>query len=433
MSSVFPLSDLGFDVVELVLGQVSLHSDLVSFAACSRACHELVVPRHSEYRILRLRELRPQVWAHLARRPDLARYIREVCWESWSPKPEGPERYPSTLLDSTKVPNDPETVLADICKALKSMEHLQSFTWSKAEPSIYRILQGSPSLFRLCIHDVRRDHGLGPPDAEDANYPLWHISNLKELSLSQRWWPQRLHEWFLRCPDLQVLQIRLPPDPLLAECSFPHLRRLDLLAPAAVETSVIEFLQRHPTIEDLQWFPHTESLQLGHGSLPRLKRLTTTTEFACTVLSDPTVPHRAIECVGQLSLDERTWRALAAINTTRLKELQIWRHDNLETIHRLAELVPQLRRLEIPRFGLATRSDADKNHTVDDYIEAVSRFPCLEFLDSSLWLALGGNSEKINALASRCPNLQRLGQSKSDAYVEIVLIRKGGEVVWEEE
>lgn len=130
------------------------------------------------------------------------------------------------------------------------------------------------------------------------------------------------------------------------------------------EQVIADFLQHHPTIEDLRWYPHNATLQLSHGSLPILRRLITNPGFACSILSDPTVPSRAIECVSQLSLDDKTLAILDAIDTSQLRDLRLWRYLGLDSINHLAQLFPQLTHLEIPKFGIPTRTDADSNYTI---------------------------------------------------------------------
>jgi hypothetical protein len=76
------------------------------------------------------------------------------------------------------------------------------------------------------------------------------------------------------------------------------------------------------------------------------------------------VPKRAIECVSQLSLDEPTLAILDAINTSRLRDFGVWRYAGMESIIHLSDLFPHLTHLEIPKFGLPTREDADDNYTI---------------------------------------------------------------------
>ncbi|KAJ7168276.1 hypothetical protein C8R43DRAFT_145219 [Mycena crocata] len=449
------LSNLPFDIIDLILGRVESHRDLVAFAAVSRACKELVVPCHTEYRTLRLGSTRPEIWAHLVQRPDLARNIREVTltegavgWKSLSKS----ERYPMTLVELASSQSDTaaDIVICHICQALRSMVALRSFIWVEAWspngtyidiPQYYRdvfqTLKDSKTLVKFKMVDAVVQDILSAP-AEVEEYPLWHISDLQSVSLKQSGlWPEGLKTLLLRSPNLQSLNIRLPVGSSVFSCRFSQLRKLNLTLTGSVgEQMIVNFLEQHPTIEDLRWYPHTENLSLSQGSLPRLKRLITNPGFACSILSDPTVPNRAIECVSQLSLDETTMSILNAIDTSQLRDLRVWRYPGLDSINHLAVLFPQLTHLEIPKFGIPTRNDADSNYTIDDYILALSRFPSLEnLLNSSIWplIQLSG-ADTIHRLAVLCPNLQRLGHfNQKSAHVDIVLIRDGPRVTWREE
>ncbi|KAJ6547004.1 hypothetical protein B0H19DRAFT_1163483 [Mycena capillaripes] len=447
----FPLTKLPFDITELILCRVESRRDLISFAAASTACKELVIPRHTEYRTLRLGN-RPEVWAHLAQRPDLARNVRAVTIRGapaqWKARPK-PERYPVTLVDAAASQSDaPDTVIANICQALRNMENLHSFIWiapwtNPETPQFYydvfRVLKDSKSLVRFKMVDkVSTDGPSGPAEVEE--YPLWHIADLQSLCLRQlNWWPQGLNKLLLRSPNLQSLDIRLPVAvPVLTSCRFPYLHTLNLNSTGSIgEQAIVDFLQQHPTIEYLRWYPYNDSLRLNHGSLSNLKRLITSPAIACSILSDPTVPNRALECISQVSIDNSTLAILNSIDTSQLRDLRVWRYAGLEEINNLAGLFPQLTHLEIPKFGIATRDDAENSYTIDDYILTLSRFSSLEYLiDSSIWpvLQLHGE-EKIASLATLCPSLRRLGyfDTTKSEYLDIVINRSDGKVSWTEE
>ncbi|KAJ7043127.1 hypothetical protein C8F04DRAFT_1029103 [Mycena alexandri] len=455
---VFPLTHLPFDITELILGRIESRRDLVSFAATSTACKELVIPRHTEYRTLRLSG-HPEVWAHLAERPDLARNIRDVTISEAARRTSAePQRYPTTLtlVDTASRLDTADVVIANICKALRSMEFLRSFTWVDTwTPSgayidiphyyndIFQVLKNSKSLVRFKVVDDIVQRAVSVPE-ETEEYPLWHIADLQTLSLRQLgWWPRGLDMLLARSPNLQNLDIRLPLDPsLLAPCHFPQLRRVNLNfnpTGSASEQVVLEFLQRHPTVEDLRWYPRHDTLSLSHGSLPNLKRLITTPPLACSILSDPTVPNRAIVCVSQVSLDESTLAILDAIDTSQLRDLRVWRYSGLEAVNDLAQRLPHLTHLEIPQFGIPTRNDTanDYTYTIDDYVLTLSKFRSLEYLiDSSIWPALQlGGEEKIASLAVLCPSLQRLGyfNTQKSEYVDIVLHRDSAKFSWTQE
>ncbi|KAF7353657.1 F-box domain-containing protein [Mycena venus] len=451
----FPLTRLPFDVTEQILGRVECRGDLVSFAAASTACKELVIPRHTEYRVLRVGD-RPEIWAHLHGRPDLARNIRHVTIRGAPPLKiySKPERYPVSLVDTTVLRSDsPETVISNICQALRSMDSLRSFTWIAAwSPlgpyidfphyynDVFQALKDSKSLVRFKIVDKMAPAAIFKP-LEDEEYPLWHIGDLQSLSVRQLgWWPQGLNSLLLRSPNLQSLDIRLPNEGshVLTSCHLPQLRRLNLNSTGSCgEKEIVDFLQTHPTIEDLRWYPHNDTLRLSHGSLPNLKSLITSPGIACSVLSDPTLPNRAIECISQLSLDEPTLAILDAIDTSQLRDIRVWRYAGLASIDHLAELFPHLTHLEIPKFGIPTRDDTENNnYTIDDYIHTLSKFRCLEYLiDSAIWPVLLLDEANINSLAIKCSSLKRLGffDTQKSEYVDIVLSRNQGKVSWSQE
>jgi hypothetical protein len=182
----FPLTRTPLEVTELILGRVESRRDLVSFAAASTACKELVIPRHTEYRTLRIGHA-PEIWAHLAQRPDLARNIRHITIRG-APSLKiysKPERYPVTLVDAAaSAADEPDTVIGNICEALRSMKFLRSFTWIAAwspmgpypdfshyYSDIFQVLKESTSLVQFKMVDMVVPGTLAGP-AEEEKYPV---------------------------------------------------------------------------------------------------------------------------------------------------------------------------------------------------------------------------------------------------------------------
>ena len=130
LPAVFDLPD---EILEEIVAELDQHKDLISFALASRLCSTLVIPHHTEYRILRVRHPLPNMWAHLARRADLARNVRQVhiCERD---NHLSPDHYPTTLIDKNidyALRNAEESVrIRHICQALSHMHRLQVFTWS---------------------------------------------------------------------------------------------------------------------------------------------------------------------------------------------------------------------------------------------------------------------------------------------------------------
>ncbi|KAF9266675.1 hypothetical protein L218DRAFT_828364, partial [Marasmius fiardii PR-910] len=85
------------EVLDQILSELDLRIDLLSLASANRTCFHLVIPRHSEYRVIRTRHRHAGMWAHLARRSDLTRNVRKV---HFCPRDNRiiPDQYPSTLV-----------------------------------------------------------------------------------------------------------------------------------------------------------------------------------------------------------------------------------------------------------------------------------------------------------------------------------------------
>jgi hypothetical protein len=176
------LTDLPFDIIDLVLSRIPSHRDLVSFAAVCKECKELVVPRHTEYRSIQLEiGSHAEVWAHLAQRPDLARNIQEVTISQGVP-----EHYPTTLVESTTSSSHPAAVTSDICQALRNMDSLQQFTWFRVwdangpysdipdyQHGIFQALKNSPSLLQLMLMGPGIPWQDSPFCAEDYPVCFW--------------------------------------------------------------------------------------------------------------------------------------------------------------------------------------------------------------------------------------------------------------------
>jgi hypothetical protein len=133
---------LPIEVTEGILSEIDIHRDLIALALTSRSFTHLIIPHHSEYRVIRIRHALPSTWVYLARRADLTRNIREVhlCARDDC---TAPDRYP-TVLDDTManvdwIPSQNRELyaqdfeanrLGNICRALGHMKRLRVFTWA---------------------------------------------------------------------------------------------------------------------------------------------------------------------------------------------------------------------------------------------------------------------------------------------------------------
>ena len=186
-----PICQLPDEIIEEIVAELDQHKDLVAFALTSRICAGLVIPHHTQYRILRMRSTVPNVWAHLARRADLARNVREVHISEPS-NHWALDHYPTTLLDphlDRGLSNAEESVrIRNICLALSHMQRLHTFTWSSRgdqrptsnpvhENSVLMVVARRPSLEHLSLNGRFAMHALNSSiDTNSVMYPVRLIS-----------------------------------------------------------------------------------------------------------------------------------------------------------------------------------------------------------------------------------------------------------------
>ncbi|TFK62672.1 hypothetical protein BDN72DRAFT_377966 [Pluteus cervinus] len=477
MARGFP--SLPVEILDTIVALIQEHSDLLSLALTTRSLSFLVLPHHAEYRIVRLATRHPEVWAHLAERLDLARNIDALYLIEDPHYLPLPERYPVTLIPGAaresgllELPNDEhERVrVLNVVGALRNMTSLRRFVWIQPwasgiwmdNPSYYRdilqVLTQLPSLRELKIFDTSLGNVL------DDTSPLWHVKGLQSIQFEGCVWMQsHLHPHLVSMlkgsNDLQTLSLStIPVSPDFWSYRFTHLRRLNLSGNSIFhnrsDDEVLEFLEAHPSIEDLTWFPCDMDSKLCSGSLPGLKRLISGHEFALSLVQDRIgAEPRAFDCLSRLIIDPLTLQSLAPTPLGGLgdseaegggtqgggggggclKELHVLTYDAIESIHRLSELYPTLQVLDIKGFGPQDRSDGHASYSLDDYIDALSRFSALECLpDVTLWEAIQqveGDEQRdgvLMRLSEKCPNLRVLGHwdDQSRRVVDVHLKRE---------
>jgi hypothetical protein len=308
MPAFFTLPD---EILEEIVSELDQHKDLVSLALTSRICAASVIPHHTQYRILRVRHSLPEVWAHLARRSDLARNIREIhiCERH---NYGMPDHYPTTLidpaLDRAWDTADESNRVRNICMALGHMYRLRVFDWSwrgvpgqqrptshpTHENAILTAVNNLPALETLSLNGKFALHALNSmQDPKSLTYPVWKVSNLRSLTLSGDTWAKlgnsrHLCAVLAKSPNLEYLEVPLEFHHL-AECHLPKLKQLKLLIQAGANLSIDQsralFLQNHPTIEELNWSP-IGNPWIPPAALPNLKSLTSNRQFIMA-LDDP--------------------------------------------------------------------------------------------------------------------------------------------------
>lgn len=184
------------EILEEIVSELDQHKDLVTLALTSRFCANAVIPHHTQYRILRLRHTFPEIWAHLARRSDLARNIREVyiCERH---NYRMPDHYPTTLIDNslsrTWENAEESTRIRNICIALRNMCRLRVFSWSwmanplherptshpEHENAVLSAVSRLPALEALYLNGKFAMHALNSiQDPKSLSYPVSHYNSV---------------------------------------------------------------------------------------------------------------------------------------------------------------------------------------------------------------------------------------------------------------
>jgi hypothetical protein len=146
------LSDLPYDLIETIVSYIDAHRDLISLSLANKALYDIIIPRHSQYRLVRTSLKSVQVWSHLASRPDLTRNIRilhikrgDLVWL--------PDRYPVNMApeqllgsrrsqgsipcsgDKNQENVDKEAISCqELCRAINRMQYVQEAAWTTLNP-----------------------------------------------------------------------------------------------------------------------------------------------------------------------------------------------------------------------------------------------------------------------------------------------------------
>ncbi|KAF7309393.1 F-box domain-containing protein [Mycena indigotica] len=443
------------ELLDEILSELD-HVDLVAVALVSRACSALVIPRHTEYRVIRTRHLLPAMWAHLARRADLARNIREVHIAERSNRTTS-DRIPRTLLLAEGKGNLSGKDLVEanrvrnICAALGHMQNLHTFTWSwevsppaapTVEPgmenAVLNVLLTKTPLRRLGLAGL---FGLHAPtrmaDPESLGYPLWRFGGLRSLALRGQAWirpanAMHVKRMLSQSLDLEAsmtyLELPMELAATLAELKFPSLTHLNLFldsgAVRTLDTHVVRFLAAHPHLTHLSWTPLGQ-VYLSPTALPSLRALQSTVSVISMLDG---CSH--LESLDIYQLDPATLIELAeaGLNGEAVRQVRLHSFGDIEELRQLATLFPNISWLSLPsRYT---------NFSLDDWLDLLPRFTKLEvFRGQGLWAAVTLDMTKMHGVILRlvqlCPQLRELdhcshNQTRGD-WNRIRIIREGKE------
>ena len=209
---------LAVELLDIICSNIDTHKDLVSLAASSRLCSSLVIPRHTEYRVLQISTRYAELWEHLATRADLASNIRVLhLIEDFDSFP-APVRHPTTFVDVVAFPEEEEAqhegVRAQkIARAIRNMKSLQKFAWIQPWASgrwpwdsenynlVWDALSASRSLRELKVIDRAR----GLPQSALSNSSVCFLRGdgiftaklARVLAVAYRWTAFTASRWLL--------------------------------------------------------------------------------------------------------------------------------------------------------------------------------------------------------------------------------------------
>jgi len=232
-----------------------------------------------------------------------------------------------------------------------------------------------------------------------------------------------------------------------------------------IDNSRARFLENHPTIEELNWFP-VGMPNLGPDCLPNLRILCTNRQFIVS-LNDPesasppiglpsppcspvsaapalvldessAAPQkpRPIESLDVYSLDAHTLLELRCVDKKTLRKLKLHSFGDMCVLHELAAQFPNIEWLWLPSVHLPTNAVHPVPLTKDDWLELLPRFPKLQvFRGDGLWQAVKGRKQQLHEMLMEimlsCPHLRELDHcdfyDKHEAYKRITFKREGEE------
>ncbi|THU88073.1 hypothetical protein K435DRAFT_762148 [Dendrothele bispora CBS 962.96] len=447
------LLGLPLEILDEILSELDTHADLMAFAMCSHMCADLVLPKHAEYRVLRVRHRRSEMWAHLARRADLARNIREVyiCQKD---DQTATDRFPTTLVPSLAKMTQGQILqlhnggedrrVVNICTALGHMKRLTTFTWDcyescsclnssmtvLQEAMILHALSKLPWLERLSLSGNFKTYGTFM--SKPLSPMVCEIRNLQYLALFGDVWTtpstaEPLKALLRLSPQLKGLEIPIEAS-AISVCTFPKLEKLKLFLQSGTSSSINQkwntFLENHPTLKEISCFPSI-GIVLPEVGLPQLKSLRTDSNMLDSVAQSQKPP--VLESVYGI-LDAYNLGFLSGPSFRYLKKLEVsavFQESDLGTItETCGRTLKWLAISACPKFELNV------------WIGFLSSLPALQvFRGPAIWMAVDDDMTKMHnaimKLVAVCPRLEQLDHrslyAKRRKFKRIVIIKEDRE------
>ncbi|KAG6916531.1 hypothetical protein DXG01_006472 [Tephrocybe rancida] len=396
------------EVLDAIIFHVGSRRDLLALALSCHRMHDVVCPRHLEYRLVRCKVSAIRVWNHLIINRSLARNVRRL--EILDERSTEPEIVPPGILatDTDLESTDDELGLHDkqerfLVSALTKMTALASFSWScNHSPisidNVWPTMLRCQSLQEVYISDNLVFSSLSGTEGHKPRKQivLPEMTSMVLRSTSHAYGATkqpglaRISGILNHCPNLKSLDViynppRLAPnvtgprpqaDELLLYGRWAHLTSLTLMnircSPTTGFDTTSTFLSAHPNLEvlhlDIGPIPSaggsaSQGLVLLSGSLPRLRELHSNKEVATAILSCPSPKPRPLETMKGFRLSgahgERDPDLAFLLNLkrrgTNVRRIELSGWNEMDDLRRLVECAPGLTWLDVGRKGGASR------------------------------------------------------------------------------
>ncbi|KAI0088925.1 hypothetical protein BDY19DRAFT_1041748 [Irpex rosettiformis] len=502
------------ELLDAIVLQIDSKRDLLSLALSCKHMHSIVFPRHYDYRVIKAKVSSLRLWNYLIVNRSLARNVRVL--EILDERDTGPELLPTDILgtDTDLESTDDELGLHAkqerfLSSALSRMTMLQAFMWScNHSPisidNVWPSLLKCHSLGQIVINDNLifnggSDDNADVPTTKKRQIVLPHLrsaafTSTKHLYGSTRH-PSlnRVSNMLNNCPNLEDLAVGYTQrrgndynspiaDDLLLCGRWPHLRSLTLTnlwcSPHTGFDVTATFLSSHAYIQvlhiDLSTSsgPNAAQLVLPVDSLPRLRELKSSREFANAVLQCPCTAEngRPLEIIKGVRLtglgsDDRFLHNLKVYGSSSVRRLELLGWHDMEDLKRLAECAPKLNWLDLGKRFIGPNGNAIVNACAEG--PSSSRLAPVPHANVAEWATLLSslgdlttfhgvklfyevtaadpngsisasersrqrkNEEIASVLAWKCPKLRRLDHWEENPGKVIVLIRDGEKVRYE--
>ncbi|KAJ3492777.1 hypothetical protein NLJ89_g11166 [Agrocybe chaxingu] len=373
------------EILDAILFHVDSRKDLLNLALGCKRLHDVVFPRHFDYRVIRCKVSSISVWNHLIKNRSLARNVRKLeiidervsTMRGVSPGHKGMlvprgmlQR--DTDLDST----DDELTMHSkqerfLAAALLRMTGLKEFKWSAPDLRSMDIHDNLVFAPRIMVGEssdesVSDSEGEGSASSTPGMTVITAPSSLLEMTKVA--FRSTSHSYgTAKQPDLGHIST------MLHQCAnLRSLGKLDTLAltnlRCATSAAPAAFLAGHPNLEvlSIDMGMHSNIIHLPVGSLPRLREVKASKDIINAILECPCETIRPLESLKGFKLSGHSNGNGCVVSSTRsvsdvtflgnlkrasstIRSIELVGWHEMEDIRRLTACVSSIQHLDVGR------------------------------------------------------------------------------------